>query len=263
MRGNILGLILVLLLFGGCYDRSGYGDNASFEVAPNTSIATLASLASTNACHTINNDMVCVGRVTTSDREGNFYRTMFVEDETGAVEVLLGIYDIATQYPEGVEVALQLQGCAIRKESGVVQIGLPPYSYDTKPREFESQVVIGSHIVRGVSVAPLEPWHTDIASLSTVACGRLVRVEGLCYIPDESLDTEPQMVRYSRFVDSEEREIYCYISEFADFADMAAPTTEVALQGVLLYENVGGDRGVQYVIKPSRADDIKSCSSID
>ncbi len=263
MRGNILGLILVLLLFGGCYDRSGYGDNGSFGVVPNTSIATLASVASTTSCHTINSDMVCVGRVTTSDREGNFYRTMFVEDETGAAEVLLGIYDIATQYPEGVEVALRLRGCAIRKESGVVQIGLPPYSYDTKPREFESQVIIDSHIVRGVSVAPLEPRHTDIASLSTVGCGRLVRVEGLHYVPDENLDTEPQMVGYSRFVDSEERELYCYISEYADFADIAVPTTEVTLQGVLLYENVGGDRGVQYVIKPSRAEDVESCNTVN
>lgn len=263
MRGNILGLILALLLFGGCYDRSGYGDNGSFGVVPNTSIATLASVASTTSCHTINSDMVCVGRVTTSDREGNFYRTMFVEDETGAAEVLLGIYDIATQYPEGVEVALRLRGCAIRKESGVVQIGLPPYSYDTKPREFESQVIIDSHIVRGVSVAPLEPRHTDIASLSTVGCGRLVRVEGLHYVPDENLDTEPQMVGYSRFVDSEESELYCYISEYADFADIAVPTTEVTLQGVLLYENVGGDRGVQYVIKPSRAEDVESCNTVN
>ena len=46
-------------------------------------------------CHTISSDIVCVGRVTSSDSEGNFYRSMFVEDSTAAVEILLGTYNIA------------------------------------------------------------------------------------------------------------------------------------------------------------------------
>lgn len=263
MRGKILGLILVLFSFCGCYDRGGYGDSTSFDVVPNASIADLASAASEASCRTITDGVVCVGRVTTLDREGNFYRTMFVEDATGGVEVLLGTYDIASQYPEGVEVALRLQGCAIRKRSGVVRVGLPPYSYDTTPREFESQVIIDRHIVRGVSVAPIEPLRTDIASLSTALCGRLVRIEQLHYTPDELSDEVPQMVGYSRFTDGEGGVVYCYVSEYADFANMAVPTTAVALQGVLLYESVGGGAGAQYVIKPSCADDVEAAAFVD
>ena len=263
MKCVILAIMTLSLLLGGCYDNHDCGAEESFAGGETTSISRLYDIASATSCHTITSDMVCVGRVTTSDREGNFYRTMFVEDATGGVEVLVGIYDIASQYPEGLEVALHLKDCAIMKRNGVVVAGLPPQSYDNSPREFESQVVIDSHIVRGNSVEPIVPMLTDVATLSVEKCGCSVRIENLRYVPSDTTIEEPRLVGYCRFEDSEGRAVFCYISEYADFANIVAPTTEVALQGILLYENVGGGNGQQFVLKPSCEDDIKVLSSAD
>ena len=242
-------LTLLLLLFGSCYDRHGEHSTEPFEAKANAQIKAVRQLCA-NGCYNIVSDIVCVGRVTTSDREGNFYRSMFVEDETEAIEIKLGTYNIEAQYPVGLMVALRLRGCAAMVKDDILQVGLPPQSFDSAPREFEAQEVIDQHIVRSNSVEKIAPLVLDIPSLDTSLCGRFVRISGLTFTP---LDNNSG---YYRFIDSEERTAFAYISPYANFSDTAIPTTTTTIQGILYYESVGGGMGRQFVIKPRFADDI-------
>lgn len=250
MRHIIVSLVL-LLAMSGCYDRHKEPSTNEFAERANCSIAQLQQLCN-ERCYNINSDLVCVGRITSSDREGNFYRSMVVEDGTGGVEILLGIYDIAAQYPVGVMVAIELNGTAIMVKNGVVQVGLPPQSFDSSPREFESQAVIDKHIKRSNSVESIAPMHCNLTTLDTSLCGRFVQVENLQYSPIENKESD-----YHRFTDSNANEIYLYISPYADFAnyDLSA-TGSSTIQGILYHETVGLNIGRQYVIKPRFADDI-------
>ena len=262
MKCVILGIMAFSLLLVGCYDRSNEGEIDPFAEQANTKIGTLTDMASATSAHTVTSNIICVGRITTSDKEGHFYRSMFVEDATGGVEVLLGIYDIASQYPVGLEVALHLQDCAVMKVGGVTQVGLPPRSFDSAPRDLESQVVIDKHIARGSNISPIEPLQRDAASLSTSLCGRLIRIENLQHIAEITTEEiEPTMVGYTRFEDGEGSAIYCHISQYADFASIAPPTEIVSIQGILYHEDIGSNRGVQFVIKPSSKDDIQVVDS--
>ena len=261
MKCVILGIIAYSLLLVGCYDRNSDGNISPLTEQANIKIGTITDMASATTAHTITSDMVCVGRISTSDKEGNFYRSIFIEDETGGLEVLLGIYDIVSQYPVGLEVALRLRDCAIMKVGGVTQVGLPPRSFDSSPRDFEAQVIIDKHLTRGISIAPIEPLECNISSLSTSLCGRLIRIENLQYIAEATNDTEPTMVGYTRFEDSEGCAIYCNISKYADFADTTPPTELVSIQGILFHEDIGSNRGLQFVIKPSLKDDIQMSDS--
>lgn len=246
--------LISLILCVGCYDNNDDTSKSEFADVATCDIATLRQLCS-GGYYPINADMVCVGRVTSSDVEGNFYRSLFVEDETGGVELKLGIYNISSQYPLGLQVALRLKGTAVALDAGVVQIGLPPYSYDTKLREFESQVVIDKHLCRSNSIASIEPLICNIASLDISLCGRFVRIENISCSPlvDEG---EPMMTGYHRFVDGKGDAIFIYTSSYADFADMQIPTSEIDIQGILCYETVGMGIGKQFVIKPRFADDV-------
>ena len=254
--GRIFLYAITLLLCLGCYDGNTDRQESEFADIATCDIAELRQLCSGGYCP-INRDMICVGRVTSSDREGNFYRSLFIEDETGGVELKLGIYNSASQYPLGLQVALHLKGAAIALDNGVVQVGLPPYSYDTKLREFESQVVIDKHLFRSNSVVPVVPLVCDIASLDISLCGRFVCIENLSSSPLVE-DDEQLMVEYHRFVDSKGDAIFTYISPYADFADMEMPTTSIDIQGILCYETVGMDIGKQFVIKPRFADDFSA-----
>ena len=130
-------LLLLLLLFGSCYDRHSEPQAEPLPMVANVQIEQLRQLCA-NGCYNVVSDIICVGRVTSSDREGNFYRSMFIEDETGAIEIKLGTYNIEAQYPIGLMVAVDLNGCAIMLNNDILQVGLPPQSFDTAPREFEA-----------------------------------------------------------------------------------------------------------------------------
>jgi hypothetical protein len=179
-----------------------------------------------------------------------------VEDGSGGAEIKLGTYNSAVQYPIGLEVELHLNGTAIMFENGVMQVGLPPHSYDSSPREMEAQAVIDRHIVRTNSVEPIEPLCYDIESLDASICGRFIVINDLYYSPLEEEDST--LEEYARFTDCEGRTLFVYISPFADFAIGELPTSDVYVQGILYRESVGLGIGEQFVIKPRFKDDIST-----
>lgn len=251
MRNLFLILAISLLLLGGCYDHHDAPQTEPFETQANCKIGKLQQLCA-NGCYNIISDVVCVGRVTTSDHEGNFYRSLFVEDESGAAEIKLGTYNISAQYPVGLMVAIRLKGTSVMLGDGAVQVGLPPRSYDSSPREFEAQQVIDKHIVRSSSVEPASPMLLAIQSLDASLCGRFIRVEGLRYTPcaDDKFES------YYRFTNNNGEEIFVEITPYANFSDLEIPTSELAIQGILLHKTIGGEEGRQFVIKPRTEDDI-------
>lgn len=248
-------LITLLIIFSGCYDKHSEPPTTPPMLQANAHLGELNRLCA-NGCYNIVSDIVCVGRITSSDRDGNFYRSVFVEDSTSAVEIKLGTYNTSTQYPVGLEVAIYLKGTAIMFEDNILQIGLPPQSYDTAPREFEVQEIIDRHIVRSNSIETVKPTTLSISQLKTSLCGRFVRIEKIHYAPLTESTEESTMVDYHRFVDREEQAIFSYISPYSNFSTISIPTSEIAIQGILYYETVGDRTGRQFVIKPRFADDI-------
>ena len=246
--------IVVATLFSGCYEGFNEAERGDKLPARNTTIADLKGLYP-NEYHTIEQDIVCEGRVTSSDRDGNFYRSLFIEDESGGLEILLGIYDSYTQYPVGTKVALRLKGCGVAYRNGALQVGLPKNSYDLYLREFESQVVIDQHIIRSSDIAPITPQECKIATLDRTFCGRLIRTTPLRHAPLSEEACE-NLTGYHRFVDSEGEEIYCAVSEYADFATMAIPEGDTAIVGIVLYESISREVGERFVIYPRSASDL-------
>ena len=249
---------LFALVLSGCYDSHTEPLLPIFDEQDNCDIAELQAL-SQNGCYDVIHDMVCVCRVTSSDREGNFCRSIVVEDQSGGAEIKLGIYNSASQYPIGLLIALRLNGCSAMFNNGVLQIGLPPQEHDALPRELASQEIIDQHIVRSNDVEMVVPNTYDIASLDSTVCGRFIAIEGLLHAP---LNEEESLTEgYSRFVDKNGEFIYLYISPYANFAANEMPTSTVNIQGILYREKVGEDIGEQFVIKPRFADDISTTDS--
>jgi hypothetical protein len=243
-------LLSVLLLLGGCYDRSKEGGTDLVLPRANASLTSLRTLAS-GGCHEICYDIVCAGRVTTSTRDGNFYRTLYIEDESGGAELLLGLYDMDTLYPEGLYVVLKLNGLAVDVRNGVVRVGLPPTSHDDSLREMESRVVIDRHLLRSESVESVEPMECEIGELKESMCGRLVRIAGLRYSPPVEME-RTTLLGECPFANSDGTVIYSRVSEYANFATEPIPDGEVAICGILSYEHIGEISCHSFVVVPRR-----------
>lgn len=260
MQRFLLFITILLLSFSGCYDNHSIPSETDLSLKANFDIAELQTFCS-DGCHTITRDFICVGRVTSSDREGQFYRTLFIEDESGGAAIKLGLYDIASRYPVGTQIALHLQNSAVMLKDGVVVVGLPPRSYDSEPREFESPEVIDRYIIRGTSVEAIEPRICHIAELDSSLCGRFVKISGISYAPLTDEEDMPTIEGYRRFVNSNGEAIFTYVSPYADFAAEKIPTEEISVCGILYYETVGMDIGKQFVIKARFSDDFTIADS--
>ena len=252
-------LMLCAVVASGCYDRHSEPRQELPYVVANCSIGELRGLCEGAKYHTIDEEKVCVGRITSSDREGNFYRTIVVEDESGGVEVKVGEYGLASQYPLGSQVALYLNGTALAIVGGVVQMGLPPQSFDTSLRELESPVLIDKHIVRCCSAEAIEARLCDIPSLDMTLCGSLLRIEGIHLAPLEEEGRDVSLKEYHRFADGEGNAIFIYISSYADFTDLDISVCK-GIEGILYHESVGEGIGTQFVIKPRFRDDFATIS---
>lgn len=255
-RCKILHIALLLFLLTGCYDSHNMAEHTDESIAPNSTIATLRALSKRDKAVIHNEDIVINGVVTSDDSEGNFYRTLFIEDETAAAEIFVGFYDICAIYPPYSKISLKLNGCATYIENGTLQIGLPSESFSMdKIDYFYTSVVADKYMIRHTGLHHLEAKQLNIAQLGESFCGRLIGLSSLRHAPHTSEDITT-IAGYHRYIDGAGNELYVYVSEYANFADIDIPKQIVSIIGILSYKSVGYNIGKQFVVTPRRADDI-------
>ena len=235
------GYILLLITLIGCHKVTDKFVIEGDIPERTNSIATLRELIVGVGGETIKDDVVVVGRVTSSDSEDNFYGSLVVEDESGAVEVVVGTSNLAATYPEGLNVALRLRGCYADYSRGVLQVGseAPKYEY-FRVGNLASPERVESVILRSSDVAPITPEIVDIADLDGSMCGRLVEVQGLELVDSSSIDTlegeelgRSVWLGYAMFKDERGDSIAVYTREYARYAEHRIPMQRVNIVGIL------------------------------
>ncbi|MBR6457612.1 MAG: hypothetical protein IKS71_03340 [Bacteroidales bacterium] len=121
-------------------------------------IGQLVSLYTPEKPLTINEDIVISGVVSTTDQPGNFYKSFFIQDETGGIEIKVGKNSLYNDYLPGQRVYVYCKDLTLGMYGyktgnyggmGMAQIGFsdPSGTYETS--YIESQMIIDEHIVRG------------------------------------------------------------------------------------------------------------------
>lgn len=194
----------------------------------------------------VSTPIVVEGTVTSSDRAGNFYRTLCVEENRAALEVVAGIDQLHNDFPVGCRVAVRLEGLTVGQSYGVLQVGRAPAPGSAYEVDFlASRAALGRVVVRlSEALDPALPTSRTIAELRPEMAGTLVRIGFLRYAPDQLI--EASWTGYKRFEDAAGNSIYSYVRSYADFADESVPVGEVALVGILQYDDSGEGR---YLIK--------------
>lgn len=222
---------------------------------PNCHISTLRNNIVRVGGVTIRDNVIVVGRVTSSDSEDNFYGSLVVEDESGAVEVMIGSSNLTARYPEGLLVALRLKGCYADYSRGVLQVGseAPEYEY-YRCGNLISPERVDDVVVRSLDVEPIPPMQTSIAELQSSMCGRLVELRGLSLMDSSSIDTlvGEELDRaiwrgYSMFRDACGDTIAIYTSDYARYAEHRIPTDSVNIVGILQRDKYRGGSEYYYL----------------
>lgn len=230
----------------GCYNAA---DKPLIEDSPlvaNCSMARFREMAGRGVDH-IDEDIILKGRITSSDEEHNFYSSFTVEDPTGAVEVMVGYSILHGIYPEGLEVALRVKGCAATLSHDVIQIGRRAEQSSLNDIDYlESRQRVDEVIHTTLSTAPITPQDIDIRNITPNICGRLIRVDSLTLIASSSIDTLTMTLAdavwrgTSLYTDPRGDSLTIYTRDYATFAEIALPHTLHAVTGIVNSGKVDG-----------------------
>lgn len=253
-------LLITLLLIVACDDFDAPQQDHESATAPNITIAELSRLVGEKSI-TIQQPLRIGGYITTSDRESNFHKTLFIEDATHGIEIMAGMYGLHTIYPQGYYLSIELSGCAVGRHYGVLQIGLPAKDYSGYPTDyFASRVLLDRHITRHNTHKEIEPQSLTAAELDVSLCGKLVRIENLMltshlYPEAWEVNLEGSWHGYNFFSTAKGDTIVVYTSDYATYAEDAAPQNMVSITGILQYGTINGEE--YFMIKMRSKDDCE------
>lgn len=152
-------------------------------------------------CWEVTEDLWVKGRITTSDRSGNFYKSFYIQDDANGpgIEIKVGRTSLHNDYKVGQMVYISLDGLAVGEYGfksgkyggqGTIQIGLKdPQRVKYSTSYIEDQYIIDRHVFRCdvndlQPIAPRKisalPGKNDCQATSD-AVGALVTISGLKY----------------------------------------------------------------------------------
>ena len=97
---------------------------------PNTTIAEFKAKYwqdAPNYIDTVKEDLVIHGRVVSSDASGNIYKSLYIQDETGALTISINANSLYNTYRVGQEIVIPLKDMYVGKYNGQQQLGYPAY----------------------------------------------------------------------------------------------------------------------------------------
>lgn len=183
-------------VFTGKYENPDKAKPTQLSVTH--SIAELASRYKTGSPWTIDENVVISGVVSTTDQPGNFYKSFYIQDETGGMEIKIGKNGLYNDYLPGQriyidcrELCLGMYGYKAGSSygNGMVQLGFKDPSGEYETSYLETSLLIDTHIFKGeigdkvqpvvISESQLPGKNATQATNSYV--GKLVTIKNLRY----------------------------------------------------------------------------------
>lgn len=184
----------------------------------------------------ITDELSIQGRVVSSDTAGNFRWTLIVEDETGGIEVKIGLSPYGEAYPVGQTVRVNCVGLLLGAYGRTIQLGgiSEDPGYETG---FIEQEKLSEHLFPVGTPEKIEPAILTPKNTSARWVDCAVRVEKVRVIDDDRGKTWGEADAYAErrfiFTDSPTDTLAVRTSPEANFGKEILPTGIVSLEGVL------------------------------
>ena len=167
------------------------------ETLPNfpgafTSIENLKAMYKSGQPKEVTGNTWIKGQVTTTDKTGNIYREIYIQDETGGIDLKLGKSSLYSEYALGQTLYVYCDGLTLGAYNGMPQLGWE--ADQTSTNEYETsyidlQAIIDQHVFKGPYGDPVEPELISEAELKASISkgyngelwGKLVTVKGAKY----------------------------------------------------------------------------------
>lgn len=233
-----LGLLLSLAALPACVDTEFEEPPVTgqeLEVTPNATIADLKALYIEGRLTVIEEELIVGGIVVGNDVQGNFFRSLIIQDSTAGIEVRINLTDAFNLFPLGREVAIDCQGLVLGEFNGITQLG--GYIYEEGGgQELGDIIDYNERIYRGMLVGEPEPAIRTIPQLGTNDISTLVKLENVEFASFELgltyADVFGRQTLNRTLQDCNGNEIVVRSSGYADFANDTLPEGNGSLTAI-------------------------------
>ena len=182
-------LFSLVALFGlsSCVDQEFNEPDVTgspLEIEATASIQDLKDLYIPGKPTVIEEEVIIRGVVTANDRSGNFYRTFYLQDSTGGLEVQIALTNSYNFYLVGRELAIDCQGLVLGEYNGVIYLG--GYIFEENGGQDVGLIVdYNQRIYRGELVGAPTPEVKSINQLGVNDISKLIQLDDVEFAFEE------------------------------------------------------------------------------
>ena len=183
-------IAMVTLSLPGCVDFSFDDPQPSIDstsMSANTTIAELKSVYPgslfqlSDTTFYLRDSIIIEGTVISDDKEGNFYKSIFIEDSTGGIEVKLNKTTLYNDYKRGQKVVVFCNDLYLGDYGGQIQLG-STYKNNgvVEISGLEGDPIIREHVFKkGKTIQERIPTVLSVTQLNPTYIGMLVKFENV------------------------------------------------------------------------------------
>ena len=162
-------LMATLLTINSCKKKF---DEPPAPVDPDLTVT--HTIAQLKAMHTvagaldvINTDMIIAGTVIANDKSGNLYKNIYIQDATGALQLMLDANGLFNQFPVGRKVFVKVKGLCLSDYNNMIQLGIRAVVSGTPSIQAIASNIIGQYVIGGSVNNPVTTKPVTLAQLNT------------------------------------------------------------------------------------------------
>lgn len=246
MKPTNLKLVLVFLGILGCVKDNDFSTPEVQCTEPNlqatTTLQQVKEMYIFGAPTVIDSEVMIEGYVVSSDKAGNLYKTLSIQDQpenpTAGIKIAIDQTQLYNKYNVGRKIFINLKGLAIGNSFGSLQIG--------KARETELDRIpaleVNKHVFRSCEVAEIIPKKVRISELDESLLNLLIEIENVQFRAYD-LDKSYGNVENSETVDREleafnndcmtDNSVILRNSGFSQFKNQVLPQGKGTVKGIL------------------------------
>lgn len=182
-------------------------------------------------------DVWVAGTIVSSTEAGNIYKTVVLQDATGAITIGIDTTNLEKVYPMGIGMAVNVTGLAIGRYNGLMQLG----KLDSSGVNRIENASFAKHMMLDFYTAHLDTTTVDIATLDQAMKttegkiewqSRLIRINDVKFREAGQPFTNGNTTS-RHIVDAEGNSLIVYNSSYADFAYDPMPYGTGDVVGIL------------------------------
>lgn len=187
----------------------------------------------------ITDDIIIGGYVVSNDKEGNFYKELYLQDTSAGIAIMLDDSYLYTRFKEGQLVYIKCKGLYLGKDGGgVLKLGsLYTENGNISFGRIQGRSFIDAHLIASCTNKPIEAKKIKISDINDNMLHQLIYIDSVQFIDEDIIQTYADginKVSMSRTIlDKKGNKVVLYNSGYAAFANDSLPKLNGRIYAVL------------------------------